>query len=96
MCKKVFISQPMNGKSNEDILAERNRIAKKFINAGWEVIDTILDGSIQTSPIEYLGESIKRMGNANLVFMMKGWQKARGCRIEHEVAVHYGKDIRYE
>ena len=26
---------------------------------------------------------------------MKGWEKARGCKIEHQVAVEYGKEIMY-
>ena len=26
---------------------------------------------------------------------MKGWEKARGCKIEHQVAVEYGKEVLY-
>ena len=31
-----------------------------------------------------------------MVFFMKGWEKARGCKIEHQIAVEYGKEVKYE
>ena len=40
MTKKVFISQPMNGLSNIEILAVRNRIKDKFESTGWTVLES--------------------------------------------------------
>lgn len=43
--KKLFISQPMNGKTDEEILAERNRAidyASKMIKDEVTVIDSFL------------------------------------------------------
>ena len=94
--KKVFISQPMFNKSNKQILQERLIIIKKLKELNFDIIDSVLTGSIEKSPIEYLAESIKLMSDADIVYMMRGWQKARGCKIEHEVACCYGKDIYYE
>lgn len=30
------------------------------------------------------------------VYFCKGWENARGCRIEHDIAVAYGLEALYE
>lgn len=91
---KVFISQPMNGRSNRSIQEERQPIVDTYKKEGWEVIDSILNMGPADALI-YLAESIKLLNDADRVVMMKGWAKARGCRIEHEIAVSYGKEVVY-
>lgn len=94
--RKIFISQPMNGKSDRIIREERSRVAFAFaLKDEYEIIDSVLNLG-PANPIQYLAKSIELMNDADCVFMMKGWEKARGCRIEHEVAVAYGKEIVYE
>lgn len=95
MSKKIFISQPMNGRSSRIINDERKLVAEKYEQEGWEVIDSILNLG-PADAIIYLAESIKLLNDADCVLFIKGWEKARGCRIEHEVAVAYGKEIAYE
>ena len=92
--RKIFIGQPMNGKSDRIIREERNRVAFALKDE-YEIIDSILNLG-PANPIQYLAKSIELMNDADCVFMMKGWEKARVCRIEHEVAVAYGKEIVYE
>lgn len=91
---KVMISQPMRGKSHKQILEERESLITKIKEEGNEVIDTVLDIGENKSPIYYLGEAIKRMSEADAVIFMPGWNEARGCQIEHEVALKYGKYIK--
>ena len=93
--KKLFISQPMNGRSDRAIIEERELIIEAYKREGWEVIDSVLNMG-PASAIEYLAESIRLMNDADRVLMMKGWAKARGCRIEHEVAIAYGREVVYE
>lgn len=95
MSKKLFISQPMNGRSSRIIEEERKLITEKYGQEGWEVIDSILNLGPADALI-YLAESIKLLNDADRVLFMKGWEKARGCRIEHEIAVAYGKEVMYE
>lgn len=90
---KLFISQPMRGKTDEEILAERAdaiRIAKEIAGEGVEVLDSFFQGSDLTKPLEYLGESIKLLAQADIAYFAPGWHKARGCLIEHECAIQYG------
>ena len=36
------------------------------------------------------------MSLCHAAYFCKGWEKARGCRIEHEAATAYGLTILYE
>ena len=53
-----------------------------------EVIDSFFDSEPKT-PLWYLGESIKLLGQADIAYFCKDWEKYRGCCIEHECCVRY-------
>jgi len=98
--KKLFISQPMRGLSDEEILKTREEIrikAENFIGEPVDLIDSFIEeypGEINKRvPIWYLGESIRLLSQADVAYFGEGWKDARGCKIEHEVAVQYGVDI---
>ena len=95
---KIFISQPMNGKTTEEIENERNYIIDRLReNECVEIIDSFFkDAPHDANPLWYLGESIKLMSEADVVFFCDGWQTARGCQIEHDCALEYGIDTMYE
>ena len=42
-----------------------------------------------------LSQSIRYIGKVDALYFMKCWEKARGCKIEHEVAVEYVKQVFY-
>ena len=91
---KIMISQPMAGKTNEQILDERKELIRELQNEGHIIIDTVLDISENKSPIYYLAKSIELLDQADAVIFMKGWQNARGCRVEHFIALEYGKYVK--
>lgn len=94
---KIMISQPMRGKTNEQIRKERAELIKQLEREGHEVLQTVFeDFDENASPIAYLAKSIEFLDKADAVVFMKGWQEARGCRIEYEVAKNYGKFIKEE
>lgn len=96
---KLMISQPMRGKTNEQIRKEREQLVKKLESEGHEVIDTVINEEPPKDideAIYYLSKSIEFIGKVDAVYFMKGWEKARGCKIEHEVAVEYDKQVFYE
>lgn len=90
---KIAISQPMYGRSVEQIKAERQPLIKKLEELGMSVIDTVLDIEEQKDPMYYLGESVKLFADADAVVFMPDWEMARGCRIEYKIAEEYGKII---
>lgn len=95
--KKLFISQPMRGKTDEEILKTREEIrikAEKIIGEPIELIDSFFEDfkPIGNIPVAYLGKSISLLSTADVAYFGEGWKEARGCKIEHEVAVEYGID----
>lgn len=89
--KKLFISQPMKGKTPEEITAERERMiayAGEVVNDDVEVLDTYYreyDGS----RVQFLGRSIGDLGKADIAIFAPGWEHFDGCRCEHVVCETY-------
>ena len=104
---KAMLSQPINGKTEEEIVATRNRAISFLQEKGYEIVNTLFTdewysnesmknrGVVQI-PLCFLAKSLENMSLCHVVFFCKGWEDARGCRIEHEAAKAYGLEIIYE
>ena len=96
---KVMISQPMNGKKESQIRLERQKVIKILEDLGWQVIDTIFTDEAPKScnpAIYYLSKSIEEISKVDAVMFMNGWEKARVCRIEHDICLQYETLTMYE
>ena len=105
--KKAMLSQPMGGKTDEEIIETRERAMKALKEKGFEVVNTLFPdkwyshenmekrGVVQI-PLCFLAKSLENMSLCHAVYFCKGWENARGCRIEHDAAVAYGLEIIYE
>ena len=92
--KYLFISQPMSGLTNEEIMNVRQK-ATKFISDKYPDYTISVLPSYEeqpdntynaTSAVNLLGNAISLMAKANVIYFVPGWQKSRGCQIENEVA----------
>jgi len=92
--KYLFISQPMSGRTNEEILDVRQK-ATQFISDKYPDNEILVLPSYKeqpdntydaTSAVDLLGNAISLMARANVIYFVPGWQKSRGCQIENEVA----------
>lgn len=92
--KKLFISQPMRGKTDEEILREREKAiasAQNLLGEEVEVIDSFFQNApAEAKPLWFLGKSLELLSTADVVYFAKGWEEARGCRIENTCAIEYG------
>lgn len=98
--KKIFISQPMRGLTDEEILNKRQEIrknAEKVIKEPVELIDSFIEdypGEINKHiPVFYLGKSIQFLSQADVAYFGGDWRNARGCKVENEIAKQYGIEI---
>ena len=98
----VLISQPMAGKTQQEIVETRERAIRTLRESGYEIIDSLLPDGLKLSskvinvPLYYLAESLEFMSCCDTAYFCNGWEEARGCRIEHEAARLYGLKIIYE
>ena len=104
---KVMLSQPMNGKTDEEIAATKEKAVSYLEGKGYEVINTLFTDEwysnekmqqrgIKQIPLCFLAKSLESMSLCDAVYFCKGWQNARGCRMEHDTALAYGLKIMYE
>lgn len=93
--KKLFISCPMRGRKDEDIkksFERMHKIAEAVFNEKLEVIDTFIQNdppATKSIAIWYLGESIKKMANADYFIGIKDCWAYSGCITERGVADLY-------
>lgn len=95
--KKLFISQPMRGKTDAEILQERElavAAAQKTLGEEVDVLDSFFQAApAAAKPLWFLGKSLELLSAADVAYFADGWESYRGCRIERECAVEYGIPI---
>lgn len=91
--RKLYVSQPMANRSEEDILSERADMmayaCAKLDCEFREIPKTSPRFMKGHHPAECLGQSIQLMAQADMVVFAPGWDSARGCIIEHAVCDAY-------
>ena len=104
---KAMLSQPMAGKTEQEIVETREKAIHALTEKGYEIVNTLFTdewyskeamqerGVVQIS-LCFLAKSLESMSLCHAAYFCKGWENARGCKIEHEAAKAYGLDIIYE
>lgn len=96
---RIFISQPLFEKTNEEILDVRKNIIeqlwKKF-GKDIEIIDCFQEFQKNLNPIDYLSKNLIQLPKSDLVYFVNGWEDSKNCQLEHECACLYQMNIVYE
>lgn len=95
---KVFISQPMHGKTGAEIKRERELAtlsAVREYGSDVEILESFFE-DFNGNAVHFLGKSIALLGDADVALFLPGWKDARGCRIEHAVCEEYGIKIAFD
>lgn len=104
---KAMISQPMRGKTDQEIetvrekaIAALNAKGYEIVNtwspSGWEIQRRRPKRDVEQVPLNFLARSLEKMSLCHAVYFCHGWETARGCRIEHDAACAYDLTIIYE
>lgn len=102
MHKLAFISQPMKGKTKEKIREERQAIAEKLMEMGYETVDSVfadfpsVEDEYKSVSLAYLAKSLNLLAKCDGVAFASGWANARGCKIEHDCAEAYGIPVLFD
>jgi hypothetical protein len=104
---KAMLSQPMAGKTEDEIIATREKAIDTLKSKGYEIVNTLFTdewysnekmkerGVVQIS-LCFLAKSLEHMSLCDAVYFCKGLKTTRGCKIEHDAAVAYGLTVIYE
>ena len=97
----------MAGKTQAEIVSTREKAIASLEANGYEVINTLFtyewyskekmeERGVVQIPLCFLAKSLENMSLCHAAYFCKGWEQARGCKIEHDAAMAYGLDIIYE
>lgn len=102
ICKVVFISLPMSGRKDEDILKDLGEIRKAYLDKKPEKelvafchnlnpdIRAEDNGAMEGKEgVWYLGRALEMISKCDVVCFCGDWRNARGCQIEYEVCRKY-------
>ena len=87
--KKAMLSQPMAGKTDEEIIITREKAIAALREKGYEIVNTLFTdewygkeamekrGVVQI-PLCFLAKSLENMSLCHAAYFCKGWEQARG------------------
>lgn len=94
--KKLFVSAPMKGRTEEEIKAsiqKMKKIAEIYEGEELELIDSYIKDNPPKDSKEavwHLGESLKKLAQADVFIGICESYDWNGCHIERQVAERYG------
>lgn len=99
--KKLFISCPMKGRTEENIrksMEKMHRIAEIVFDQELEVIPTYIEDNPPTNSkqaVWFFGKSIQMLAEADYFIGIEWCDFYNGCLIERDVANRYGIESTY-
>lgn len=93
---KIYISGPI---SDDPEYKEKFRAAHQMLEqCGFDVLDPteLVKVSDDKDYTDYLSEAVWHMLKADELYMLKGWSRSTGAKLELKLARLLGKKIRYE
>lgn len=94
--KKLFVSVPMKGRTEEEIresIDKMKKIAEVYEGEELELIDSYIEDNPpqnNNQAIWYLSKSIEKLANADIFIGITDTWDWNGCCVEEEVARRYG------
>ena len=109
---KVFISQPMHGLTDEEIIKVKEQAKEEikkllgFYDRNGEleiismyevpVVPVVYRADKEPSRLWYLGRAIQYLEDVDIIYFCKDWKESNGCKVEHYVATLYDIGIIYQ
>lgn len=88
---KVYISGPITGREEKDYKSDFNNTELYLTGLGYDVVNPV---SYTVDPNwsweEYMRRDIKLLMDCEYIYLIKGWERSRGARIEYNVAREVG------
>lgn len=94
--KKLFVSVPMKGRTEEEIKASIQKmktIAEAYEGEQLELIDSYIEDNAPKNanpPVWYLGKSLEKLSEADIFIGIDDYYNWGGCYIERIAAQRYG------
>lgn len=91
---KIYISLPIAGHDIEEVVASCIYVSGVIQAKGHTPVSPLeVSPDPDATYAEHIGTDITALLGCEAVLFLPVWQKSKGCRLEYEAAVIYGKDI---
>ena len=97
--KRVFICQPIENKTIEEIKKVREDTVNFLESQGYEIINKTFEDELDISEqsrhsiLKIIGKNIHRMSNCDGIYCIEGWTLSKNCRVERLAALLYDIEI---
>lgn len=100
---KVFLSSPMRGLTDKEISDIREKAIKSLRERSGENVEVLdsykpnvyISSRVNNKALYFLGGALQVLAEADIAVFCKGWEQARGCKIEESCARLYGVPCMY-
>lgn len=94
---KVYISGAITGHPLDTVRARFEAAKQRLLKSGYEVISPLENGLPPDAPWEkHMSRDLDMMVQCDVIYMLDGWEKSRGCQIEFRTAVELRSTIIFE
>lgn len=94
--KKIYISLPITGRDFDEVESEILYVSRVLEMKGYRVVTPIdfdVNPDLDKPYHELLGNDIKALMECDEVCLCPGWEKSKGCQLEHFAAKLWDKEI---
>lgn len=92
----IYIAGPMSGYPGMNF-DNFNRVAAFLRSKGETVVNPAeINPDLDADWSDCMDADIDALFDCVAIYMLTGWEKSKGARIEHRIAVNRGIDIEYE
>lgn len=94
---KVYISGPITGIDPELCRARFAAAKKELHQRGMEPVSPLENGLPDDAPYdEHMKRDLEMLADCGIIYMLNGWERSKGCRIEFNTAITAKKPILFE
>lgn len=94
---KVYISGPITG--IDRFMDNFDKAEEWLVMRGYDTCNPARENSKYPAGTEwrvYMGESLKLLCGCQAIYMLEGWQRSEGAKLEYLVATHLGMKVMEE
>lgn len=91
--KSVFVSGPVTGIDYSRVVENFGNAEKELVERGFMVVNPTRLCTPDVSWFECMRICIKALLDCDGIYMLKGWKRSKGSRLEHFIALKIGMSV---
>lgn len=94
---KIYISGPITGLPIDGCRARFEAAEEMLRGQGFTPVNPMKNGLPVDAPYEeHMKRDLEMLAECDAIYLMNGWERSKGCRMEFNAAISANKRITYE